>query len=149
MRHIMECQEVREQLSSWLDGEFDETAGALLSAHLEGCAACQLEWCQLMALETALGSLAVPMPAGLAEKVLAQVRPPRRRQWWQSVALAACLVLGIALGGSMARTFYAPAGSSHTEAEVASLEVFQDYPQGSLGTIVASYQPDDSNGISQ
>ena len=43
----------------------------------------------------------------------------------------------------------APAGASHTEAEVASLEVFQDYPQGSLGPIVASYQPDDNNGIPQ
>jgi hypothetical protein len=27
--------------------------------------------------------------------------------------------------------------------------VFQDFPQGSLGTIVASYQPDDNNGIQQ
>ena len=74
---------------------------------------------------------------------------PRRRQWWQSVALAACLVLGIALGGSMARTFYGPAAASHTEAEVASLEVFQDFPQGSLGTIVASYQPEEGNGTPQ
>jgi predicted anti-sigma-YlaC factor YlaD len=145
----MECQEVREQLSAWLDAELDEATEALLSAHVAKCAACQREWRQLTALETALGELSAPVPPGLAGKVLAQVKAPRRRQWWQSVALAACLVLGVALGGGMARTFYAPAGSGGTEAEVASLEVFQDFPQGSLGTIVASYQPDDGNGIPQ
>lgn len=145
----MECQEVRAQLSAWLDAELDEATEAALSAHVSRCAACQREWRQLTALETALGELSAPVPAGLAEKVLAQIRPPRRRQWWQSVALAACLVLGVALGGGMARTFFAPAGSSGTASEVASLEVFQDFPQGSLGTIVASYQPDDGNGISK
>lgn len=142
----MECQEVREQLSAWLDAELDEATEALLSAHVEKCAACRREWRQLTALETALGELSAPMPPGLAEKVLAQMQP-RRRQWWQSVALAACLVLGVALGGGMARSFYDPAASSGTASEVASLEVFQDFPQGSLGTIVASYQPDDGNGI--
>jgi predicted anti-sigma-YlaC factor YlaD len=145
----MNCQEVREHLSAWLDAELDEATAAALEAHVGECEACRQEWRQLTALESALGDLAAPPPAGLAEKVLAQIRPPRRRQWWQSVALAACLVLGIALGGSMARTFYAPVGSNHTEAETASLDVFQDYPQGSLGTIVASYQPDDGNGIHQ
>lgn len=145
----MECQEVQEHLSAWLDAELDEAAGALLSAHLDQCEACRRDWQKLTALETALGSLAAPVPPGLAEQVMARVKPPRRRQWWQSVALAACLVLGVALGGGMAHSFYAPAGSNGTEAEVASLEVFQDFPQGSLGTIVASYQPDDGNGILQ
>jgi len=143
----MECQEVREQLSAWLDAELDEATEAALAAHVSRCAACQREWRQLTALETALGELSAPVPPGLAEKVLTQVKPPRRRQWWQSVALAACLVLGVALGGGMARTFFAPAGSSETAPEVSSLEVFQDFPQGSMGTIVASYQPDDGNGI--
>ncbi len=142
----MECQEVRQQLSAWLDDELDPATGAALAAHVAGCEACRTEWRQLTALESALGHLVAPVPLGLAEKVLTQVRPPRRRQWWQSVALAACLVLGITLGGSMARTFYAPAASSQTGAEVASLEVFEDFPQGSLGTIVASYQPEEGNG---
>ena len=145
----MECREVRQQLSAWLDDELDAATEAALATHVAGCEACRREWRQLTALESALGSLAAPVPPGLADRVLAQVRPPQRRQGWQSVALAACLVLGIALGGSVARTFYGPAGASHTEAEVASLEVFQDYPQGSLGTIVASYQPEDGNGTIQ
>lgn len=145
----MECQEVRQQLSAWLDDELDPVTAAALAAHVEKCETCRGEWRQLTALETALGRLTVPVPLGLAEKVLAQVRPSRRRQWWQSLALAACLVLGIALGGSMARTFYTPAQSSGTSSEVASLEIFQDFPQGSLGTMVASYQPDDGNGTPQ
>ena len=102
----MECQEVRQLLSAWLDDELDTATAAALTAHVERCEACRREWRRLTALESALGSLVVPVPSGLAEKVLAQIQPPRRRQWWQSVALAACLVLGIALGGSMARTFY-------------------------------------------
>ncbi len=142
----MECQEVRQQLSAWLDQELDEAAEAALAAHLEGCEACRREWRGLQALDAALGQLAIPVPPGLAEKVAARVRRPQHRPGWQSVALAACLVLGIALGGTMARGFYTPTAAASSESEVASLEVFHDFPQGSLGTIVASYQSDDTSG---
>jgi anti-sigma factor RsiW len=143
----MECQEVREQLSAWLDDELDAATRAAVAAHVDRCEACQREWCKLRALEVALGDLAVPAPPGLAAKVLARVKPPRRRPWVQSLALAACLVLGIALGGGMARTFYTTAAVPNaTASDVASLDAFQDFPQGSLGTIVASYQPDATNG---
>jgi predicted anti-sigma-YlaC factor YlaD len=145
----MGCQEVREQFSAWLDDELDEIAGASLKAHLDGCEACRREWRQLKELESALGYLAAPVPPGLAEKVLAQVKSSRRRQGWQSVALAACLVMGIALGGSMAQSFYTPAVFNGTGTEVTSLEDFQDFPEGSMGTIVASYQPDEENGSLQ
>jgi anti-sigma factor RsiW len=142
----MECHEAQEQLSAWLDDELAEAAGAALAAHLERCEACRRAWLQLKVLESALDNLAAPVPPGLAEKVLARMRPPRHRQWWQSVALAACLVLGIALGSTMARSFYGPAAPNGTGAEVASLEVFHDFPQGSLGAVVASYQPEEGNG---
>ena len=104
----MECQAVQAQLSAWLDDELTEAAGAMLPAHLERCEACRREWRELTALDAALGNLAAPVPMGLAEKVAATLRRPRRRSGWQSVALAACLVLGIALGGTMARGFYGP-----------------------------------------
>jgi len=134
------------QLSAWLDGELSEATGALLTAHLEGCAACRREWRQIKALDAALGNLAAPVPTGLAEKVAAQIRRPRRWSGWQATALAACLVLGIALGGTMARSFYGGAAPTEAGEEVASLEVFHDFPQGSLGTVMASYQSEEANG---
>jgi anti-sigma factor RsiW len=145
----MECQAVQEQLSAWLDDELSEAAGAMLTAHLTRCAACREEWRNLKALDDALGNLAAPVPMGLAEKVAAKVRRPRRRSGWQAIALAACLVLGIGLGGTMARTFYGGGTPDEAGAEVASLEVFHDFPQGSLGAVVASYQPEEGNGNHQ
>ena len=142
----MECQAIQAQMSAWLDDELSEAAGAMLTAHLERCEACRTEWRKLTALDAALGNLAAPVPMGLAEKVAAKVRRPRRRKWFQSVALAACLVLGVALGGTMARSFYGPAAADTTEAEVASLDDFHDFPQGSLGAVVASDQPEEGNG---
>ena len=145
----MECEAVQAQLSAWLDDELSESAGAMLTAHLTRCEACREEWRKLTALDDALGNLAAPAPIGLAEKVAARVRRPRRRSGWQAAALAACLVLGIALGGTMARTFYGGATPNEAGAEVASLEVFHDFPQGSLGAVVASYQPEEGNGNHQ
>jgi anti-sigma factor RsiW len=142
----MKCHEVQERLSAWLDGELPEAVGAALTAHLERCETCRREWLQLRALDAALDNLAAPVPPGLAEKVAARVRRPPRRLGWQSAALAACLVLGIALGGSLARSFHGTAAATGNGAEVASLEVFHDFPQGSLGTVVASYQPEAGNG---
>jgi predicted anti-sigma-YlaC factor YlaD len=145
----MECQEVQAQLSAWLDQELDAAAGAMLKAHLNRCEACRREWRKLTALDAALSNLAAPVPRGLAEKVVATLRRPRRRQGWQSAALAACLILGIALGGTVAGSFYGAATPNEAGAEVASLEVFRDFPQGSLGAVVASYQPEEGNGNHQ
>jgi predicted anti-sigma-YlaC factor YlaD len=145
----MECQAIQAQLSAWLDDELSEAAGVMLTAHLASCEACRREWRRLKALDAALGNLAAPAPMGLAEKVAAKIRRPRRRSGWQAVALAACLVLGIALGGTMARTFYGGATPDEAGAEVASLEVFHDFPQGSLGAVMASYHPEEGNGNHQ
>jgi anti-sigma factor RsiW len=149
LQTAMECQAVQTQLSAWLDDELSEATGAMLTAHLSRCEACRREFLQLKALDDALGNLAAPVPIGLAEKVAAKIRRPHHRSGWQAVALAACLVLGIALGGTMARTFYGGATPNEAGAEVASLEVFNDFPQGSLGAVVASYQPEEGNGNQQ
>lgn len=143
----MKCQEAQEHLSAWLDDELDTAISVAVAAHIDHCEACQRQWFKLRALDAALSDLVAPAPPDLAAKVLARVKPPRHRVWVQSVALAACLVLGIALGGGMARTFYTPAAPHGTASEVATLEVFQDFPQGSLGTIVASYQPDENGTL--
>ena len=142
----MNCLEVQDNLSAWLDGELAPEVGALVDRHLESCDACLRELAQLEALEQALAALPAPAtPPGLPEKVVARrQRPPRR--WWQSVALAASLVLGIVLGGTLARDFYPVPQENGFGTEIASLEAFHDFPQGSMGMILASYQEDEGSG---
>lgn len=139
------CEEVREQLSAWLDGELAIEEHAQVAAHLNSCAACRRELAQLTALNTALAQLAAPVPSGLAERVLARVQPSRR-YWWQNLALAASLVMGIVLGGALARDFYPLAPENGSGLEMATLDDFHDFPQGSLGTILISYQAEEGNG---
>lgn len=138
------CHDIRPQLSAWLDGELTAEARAAVAAHVDRCAGCRRELGRLAALDAALASLTAPALPRLTEKVLARL-PRRRRPWWQSLSLAASLVLGLVLGGSMARDFY-PLAPEPAGAEIAALEAFQDFPQGSLGTILASYQPEEGNG---
>ncbi len=140
------CPEVRERLSAWLDGELAPDEAARVDRHLESCGACRRELAQLEALENALGALPAPaLPPGLPERVAARLQRPRRH-WWQSMALAASLVLGIVLGGTLARDFYPVAQETGLSSEVVSLEAFHDFPQGSMGLILASYQEDEGSG---
>jgi predicted anti-sigma-YlaC factor YlaD len=141
----VKCPEVRELLSAWLDGELTPEDLALVTRHLDSCAGCRRELAQLEALEEALGALPGPRPSGLPEKVRARLSP-RRRHTWQSLALVASLVVGVFLGGALAQNFYP---QSQPEAglstEVASMDAFHDFPQGSMGMILASYQEDEGS----
>ncbi|MGA7563750.1 MAG: zf-HC2 domain-containing protein [Desulfobaccales bacterium] len=140
------CPEVQDRFSAWLDGELAPEVAAGVARHVESCARCRRELAQFEALEQALGSLpeAVP-PPGLPGKVRARLPRPRRRAW-QSLALAASLVLGILLGSTLGRDFYPLTQVTGVEPEVASLDAFYDYPQGSMGMVLASYQEDEVNG---
>ena len=140
------CLEVQEHLSTWLDGELAPEVLAQVERHLEDCAGCRRELARLEALEQALAGLSAPVPEGLPEKVLARLPRPRWR-WWQNLALAASLALGIYLGGTLARNFYSPLQPANGfSQEVANLEAFQDFPQGSMGMILSSYQEDEGYG---
>jgi len=139
------CEGVREQLSAWLDDELSKESRAAVAAHLAVCAGCRRELAQLAALEAAWGTLEVEAPARLTEKVLARLSKGRR-PWWQNLALAASLVLGIILGGALARDFYPLQPENGGSAEIMALEAFQDFPQGSLGAILVSYQGEEGNG---
>ncbi|MEW6660106.1 MAG: zf-HC2 domain-containing protein [Thermodesulfobacteriota bacterium] len=137
---------VRERLSAWLDGELTPEERGEVAAHLEGCEECRRELALLQRLDAALGSLEAPAPAGLSARVLERLQP-RRRYGWQSLAMVASLVLGIVLGGALARDFYPySTASSNGNGEVLALEEFHDFPQGSLGAMMVSYQAEESNG---
>lgn len=132
------CEQVRERLSARLDGELTGTEEREVSAHLKDCASCRRELALLARLDGFLGGLAAPAPERLAEKTLSRLRP-RGRYWWQNLALAASLVAGITLGGALARDFYTsprPGGNG----EDLALEEFHDFPQGSLGAMMVSYE---------
>ncbi len=142
----MKCNEVQEHLSAWLDGEVSEELSAALATHLDECPACQAELAALERLDAALAELEALAPAGLAAAVRRRLPRPAS-PWRQSLALAACLVLGIFLGGSLTGTLYPGMKSANDNGygnEVASLEIFQDYPQGSLGGAF-SYQGEEDD----
>jgi anti-sigma factor RsiW len=138
------CEQVQARLSAWLDGELAAEERQQVAAHLEVCLGCQGELAVLSRLDAALGTLEAPLPALLPERVLDRLRP-RRRYWWQSLAMAASLVLGIVLGGTLARDYY-PYPTSNGDGEVLALEEFHDFPQGSLGAMMVSYQGEEING---
>lgn len=135
---------VRERLSAYLDGELSVAARREVAAHLEVCEECRRELARLQRLDAALGRLETAAPAGLAERVLDRVQP-RRRYWWQSLALAASLLLGIVLGGTLARDFYPYQADANGNGEVLALEEFNDFPQGSMGAVMVSYQTDNGS----
>ena len=140
----MKCSEIQEYLSAWMDGEVPEELEGQLSDHLAGCPSCRAQLSALERLDAALAGLEAPVPQGLASKVRRRLHSPSKIPWYQSLALAVCLVLGIFLGSSLTGTFY-PASTNGITNEVANLEIFQDYPQGSLGGAFSYQGEEDSS----
>jgi anti-sigma factor RsiW len=133
------CDLIKEKLSAWLDGELEAGKHRTVAEHLEICAGCRRELALLASLNDALGRLQAPATPQVAQRVLAHVSRPRRR-WWQNLALAASLVMGLTLGGSLARDMYPVATAANGNGgEVLALEDFHDFPQGSLGAVLVSY----------
>jgi anti-sigma factor RsiW len=142
----MECREIQEQLSAFLDKELAEDLRLPIIRHLAACPVCQAELAALERLDTALTELEVPVPQGLAAGVRRRLPHPAS-PWRQSLALAACLLLGIFIGGSLTGTLYPGPESAYSNGNgngVASLDIFQDFPQGSLGGAF-SYQAEEDN----
>lgn len=141
----MTCKEVQEYLSAYVDGEAPEGLRQELADHLAACPVCGAELAALERLEAALVGLeAPPPPRDLAVKVRQRLHRPAR-PWRQSLALAACLALGIFLGSSLTGAIYPGLTAANgISSEVASLEIFQDHPQGSLGGAF-SFQGEEDN----
>jgi len=140
---VMKCTEVQEHLSAWLDGEVPEELRPQMSEHLAACPVCQAELAVLERLDAALAELEAPAPRDLAAGVLRRLPRPTP-SWGRSLALAACLVLGIFIGGSLTGTLYKGIQPANSNGEIAQMEIFQDYPQGSVGGTF-SYQGEEDN----
>ena len=142
----MKCSEVQENLSAWLDGEVPEGLHQRLADHVAGCPACRAELDVLERLDAALAGLEVPVPQGLAAKVNQRLPRPAASPWVQSLALAVCLALGIFLGSSITGSLYPVTASNNgITNDVAYMEVFQDYPQGSVGGAFSYQGEEDSS----
>lgn len=126
----MDCLEFRRRL-----GAEPQSRNPELLAHRESCAACAAAWERAHAFERELQvALAVPVPAGLADRVLlAQATGERqhamRRRRHVAFALAASLLLALGVGGYTWRQVDArslPAlAVAHMPGEIRSLDLVQ------------------------
>lgn len=72
----MTCENVREQLPAWLDGEVDAEQGVDLAAHLRGCSSCTAEAGAYRHLQEGLDVLVAPKATSLEarEQAFADLR---------------------------------------------------------------------------
>jgi len=143
---MLNCQKAKELLSAYMDAELSEAQRELVQAHLAECPVCRQELARLERLWQTLAALpGVAPPADLAERVLAQL-PRRQVPWWRSLALAASLLVGIMMGGSLGVNLHQGLYQTTPEPQLVVLEAFDEFPPASLGTLVATYQMDEENG---
>lgn len=82
------CENIRDRIGAWLDGELKRFEFEEIRLHLESCAACGEERRQLEKLETGLKELLVAGPSGVSfEQFWPEVerRIARRRSWYESL----------------------------------------------------------------
>jgi anti-sigma factor RsiW len=140
----LNCQTSKEYISAYLDDELPAEPRELLERHLAGCPLCRQEVEVQARLWGLLEVLPGEAPVGLVEKVMAQL-PGRQRPRWRHFALAASLLLGIFLGGKLGLDLHVTF-SLTPEPQVVALEIFEDIPQGSVGTMLVTYDLDNGNG---
>ena len=100
------CDEVRDWLSAYLDGELTARRREAVEAHLAGCDACRRELASLRQVSACLQAWPAPEPASdlsarFTERLAARAAQQDRRPWFAgpwpraaaATALAACLLL--------------------------------------------------------
>jgi anti-sigma factor RsiW len=140
----MECRKIQKYFSAYLDGELPGPQEELVSRHLAVCPLCRREYQAWQQLWDALAAGPVHAPDDLATRVLARL-PGRSRSWWQSAALAASLLLGIFLGGTLGLEMHQTILPDQTESAQLTWEGFEEAPANSLA-MLASYDLDNGNG---
>ena len=63
MGHNKECEQVREQISAFLDNELNSKDAVAMTHHLENCVPCHHEYERIKAVRTTLRALPLPAPA--------------------------------------------------------------------------------------
>jgi anti-sigma factor RsiW len=105
----MKCEEFREHLSAFLDGEVAAELGRAMTAHTAACDRCrrEMEWMVRSTEVVATGLPVLEPPPRLWAAIVREIQPAPRPSFWESLfagrravfagAAAACVVLA-ALG---------------------------------------------------
>jgi anti-sigma factor RsiW len=115
----MTCDEARNRIDDYVDGELDEAAFQEMELHLSGCAECRAEERSLRALLAHAAALPREMAPGRdlwagIEARLDQARPAWRRPGWAGWGAGLAAAAGVALALSAALHGPGPAGRSAT-----------------------------------
>ncbi|MCP4903091.1 MAG: hypothetical protein GY906_39510 [bacterium] len=132
---MMNCDEVRNQLGNWYDGEVDPKVASRMARHLATCRECAASIDQWRRIDEFVGR-GLPEP-DLAGDVLAAIRRECSPvvPWW--VRIAATVVVSVALGSL--------AGVATTRA--AEGPIIPSTEDVTMGALDASFGPDAMVGI--
>lgn len=112
----MNCQQIRNRLDAWVDGELSAPAAEAVTRHLDGCPSCRRHALERQQMAGALDRLPPPKaPADLSRRTLrafrAGIRRPGMAEWWRELSLVmrstvcgaalAGLLCGVVLGSSL------------------------------------------------
>lgn len=121
----MNCREVLDKISAYMDNELEPAASRTIASHLETCAACREEFDSLSAMDALVRDLPrYEVPASFARETVRKMQrmhAPAQRTLAQR---AAALLLNIV------ETFSGPP-SADRDAHV--LEEFDDIPESFIG----------------
>jgi anti-sigma factor RsiW len=155
----MDCKDIREKLSAYMDGELDAALMKAVTDHVEACEACRDEVRRMEAAWDLLESVPVPEPSlGLKGRILqkaaGRAAPGARafvlrslRRWPMSLAAAAAIFFGVVFGGLLGRVYVSePQSAAAPQAVVAETtagaaenggDVFSELPEGTVGWYLA------------
>lgn len=143
------CKMAR-QLSALIDGALEGKRLEQLERHIAQCPLCQEELARFRKVEELLREVPpIPVPQGLAERVIARVRAeegqfesrwaksmllmrPRLRYALTGLAMAAGVILGIFLGEGLSKAIFAPP----QRVDLLEIGGLSDHPPGSLSEVV-------------
>jgi anti-sigma factor RsiW len=155
----MDCKDIKERLSAYMDAELDAALMKAVTDHVEACESCREELGRMEAAWRLLESVSVPEPSpGLKRRIVqgaARRTAPRTRvfslgsfrRWPMSLAAAAAIFFGVVFGGLLGRVYVnepqetAAPQTTVKETTAAALQngedVFSELPEGTVGWYLA------------
>ncbi len=150
---MMNCEQSREHLGTYIDGELDAELTAALTSHLTGCVSCRAEADALRELASSLSPAAAEVPTSLwsaiesrlsqdervGERTPGQVTPRLVFGLRRVVALAAVIVFVVGLGLIGLAQFTSSASAATVDFS-ALLDGVQLNPRQAFGDFLTMYQ---------